>query len=129
MPDNAVEVRGLTKTYGSGFKALKNVNLDIGRGEIFALAPGQEGVPICRIEPDCLRRRSAGACGGSVAGQRITCWRRIGSGRVRQRCGHRVPSPPLRPGRTLCRVPLVAPPGFASDSAVFPDYGNTGKAR
>jgi hypothetical protein len=90
------------------------------RGEIFALAPGQEGVPICRIEPDFLRRRSAGACGGSVARQRITCWRQIGGGRVRQRCGHRVPSPPRRPGRTLCRVPLVAPPGFASDSAVFP---------
>jgi len=43
-----------------------------------------------------------------------------GGGRVLQRCGHRVPSPPLRPGRTLCRVPLVAPPGFASGSAVFP---------
>ena len=42
------------------------------RGEIFALAPGQEGVPICRVEPDCLRRRSAGACRGFVAGQRIT---------------------------------------------------------
>ena len=32
-----IEVRGLSKTYASGFKALKNVNLDIYRGEIFAL--------------------------------------------------------------------------------------------
>src|SRR3982751_399300 len=30
-------VANLSKTYGSGFKALKNVNLDIKRGEIFAL--------------------------------------------------------------------------------------------
>lgn len=32
-----IEVRGLSKTYASGFKALKNVNLEIRRGEIFAL--------------------------------------------------------------------------------------------
>ena len=34
---NIVSVRGLTKTYASGFQALKNVHLDIRRGEIFAL--------------------------------------------------------------------------------------------
>src|SRR6478609_7530428 len=33
----ALEVRNLSKTYASGFKALKNINLDIRRGEIFAL--------------------------------------------------------------------------------------------
>jgi ABC-2 type transport system ATP-binding protein len=32
-----ISVSNLSKTYGSGFKALKNVNLDIRRGEIFAL--------------------------------------------------------------------------------------------
>ncbi|MBR0963284.1 ABC transporter ATP-binding protein [Bradyrhizobium diazoefficiens] len=32
-----ISVTNLSKTYGSGFKALKNVNLDIRRGEIFAL--------------------------------------------------------------------------------------------
>jgi len=32
-----VSVRNLSKTYGSGFEALKNVSLDIRRGEIFAL--------------------------------------------------------------------------------------------
>ncbi len=32
-----ISVAGLAKTYGSGFKALKNVSLDIRRGEIFAL--------------------------------------------------------------------------------------------
>ena len=32
-----ISVSSLSKTYGSGFKALNNVNLDIKRGEIFAL--------------------------------------------------------------------------------------------
>ncbi len=32
-----ISVRNLTKTYASGFQALKNVNLEIRRGEIFAL--------------------------------------------------------------------------------------------
>jgi len=32
-----IEVRGLSKTYASGFEALKNVDLEIRRGEIFAL--------------------------------------------------------------------------------------------
>jgi ABC-2 type transport system ATP-binding protein len=36
MP-SIISVANLSKTYGSGFTALKNVNLDIRRGEIFAL--------------------------------------------------------------------------------------------
>jgi ABC-2 type transport system ATP-binding protein len=32
-----VSVRGINKTYASGFEALKNIHLDIRRGEIFAL--------------------------------------------------------------------------------------------
>ncbi|MDF4003778.1 ABC transporter ATP-binding protein [Luteibacter sp. PPL201] len=36
-PDAIVAVRGLSKTYKSGFQALKRVDLDIHRGEIFAL--------------------------------------------------------------------------------------------
>lgn len=32
-----IQIRGLTKTYAGGFQALKNVSLDINRGEIFAL--------------------------------------------------------------------------------------------
>jgi len=32
-----VSIRGLGKTYADGFEALKNINLDIQRGEIFAL--------------------------------------------------------------------------------------------
>jgi ABC-2 type transport system ATP-binding protein len=35
--DSIISVRGLSKTYKSGFQALKNVDLDIRRGEIFAL--------------------------------------------------------------------------------------------
>lgn len=35
--DNAVSIAGVTKTYATGFEALKGVNLDIRRGEIFAL--------------------------------------------------------------------------------------------
>ena len=36
MP-SIISVSNLSKTYGSGFKALNNINLDIERGEIFAL--------------------------------------------------------------------------------------------
>jgi ABC-2 type transport system ATP-binding protein len=32
-----ISVRNLTKTYASGFQALKNIDLDIRQGEIFAL--------------------------------------------------------------------------------------------
>src|SRR5437773_1232053 len=32
-----ISVSGLTKTYASGLHALKNINLEIARGEIFAL--------------------------------------------------------------------------------------------
>ncbi|MEO8543407.1 MAG: ABC transporter ATP-binding protein [Burkholderiaceae bacterium] len=32
-----VSIRGVSKTYAGGFEALKNINLDIRRGEIFAL--------------------------------------------------------------------------------------------
>ena len=32
-----ITVKNLTKTYASGFQALKNIDLDIRRGEIFAL--------------------------------------------------------------------------------------------
>lgn len=35
--DSIVRVRGLSKIYAGGFQALKNINLDIRRGEIFAL--------------------------------------------------------------------------------------------
>src|SRR3954470_10946957 len=34
---NIISVSGLSKTYASGFKALKNINLDIRQGEILAL--------------------------------------------------------------------------------------------
>jgi len=37
MPPPIISVTHLSKTYGSGFKALKDINLEIGRGEIFAL--------------------------------------------------------------------------------------------
>jgi hypothetical protein len=33
-----ISVAGLSKTYASGFEALKGINLDIRRGEIFALS-------------------------------------------------------------------------------------------
>ena len=37
MQDSIISVRDLSKSYASGFQALKNINLDIRRGEIFAL--------------------------------------------------------------------------------------------
>ena len=36
-PDAIISVQNLSKTYDTGFNALKNINLDIKRGEIFAL--------------------------------------------------------------------------------------------
>ena len=36
MP-NIISIKNLSKTYATGFRALKNVDLDIRRGEIFAL--------------------------------------------------------------------------------------------
>jgi ABC-2 type transport system ATP-binding protein len=35
--DSVISISGLSKTYATGFQALKNVSLDIRRGEIFAL--------------------------------------------------------------------------------------------
>jgi len=37
IPDPVIDVRGLTKTYATGFQALKSIDLTIRRGEIFAL--------------------------------------------------------------------------------------------
>ena len=42
MPDaslvsSIISIANLSKTYASGFQALKSINLDIRRGEIFAL--------------------------------------------------------------------------------------------
>ena len=37
MPDAILAIAGLSKTYASGFHALKNIDLQIRRGEIFAL--------------------------------------------------------------------------------------------
>ncbi|MEP6789946.1 MAG: ABC transporter ATP-binding protein [Ramlibacter sp.] len=37
MPETVLSIRGLSKTYATGFSALKNVDLEIRRGEIFAL--------------------------------------------------------------------------------------------
>lgn len=37
MHNHVISVQNLTKTYASGFQALKGINLDIRRGEIFAL--------------------------------------------------------------------------------------------
>jgi len=37
MPDAILTIQGLAKTYASGFQALKQVDLEIRRGEIFAL--------------------------------------------------------------------------------------------
>ena len=37
MPDNQISINNLSKIYDNGFKALKNINLEIKKGEIFAL--------------------------------------------------------------------------------------------
>ena len=35
--DSVIQISGLTKTYASGLQALKNIDLEIRKGEIFAL--------------------------------------------------------------------------------------------
>tara|TARA_B100000700_G_scaffold203738_1_gene224013 strand:+ start:37 stop:972 length:936 start_codon:yes stop_codon:yes gene_type:complete len=37
MSDNQISINNLSKIYDNGFKALKNINLDIKKGEIFAM--------------------------------------------------------------------------------------------
>ena len=37
MSDNQIVISGLNKVYDNGFDALKNINLDIKKGEIFAM--------------------------------------------------------------------------------------------
>jgi len=37
MSNNQISITNLSKTYDNGFKALKNINLDIKKGEIFAM--------------------------------------------------------------------------------------------
>jgi ABC-2 type transport system ATP-binding protein len=37
MPESIISIKKLTKTYASGYQALKNIDLEIRRGEIFAL--------------------------------------------------------------------------------------------
>ena len=37
MSDNQIAINGLSKVYDNGFNALKNINLNIKKGEIFAM--------------------------------------------------------------------------------------------
>ena len=37
MTDKLISIQNLSKTYNDSFQALKNVSLDINKGEIFAL--------------------------------------------------------------------------------------------
>ena len=37
MSDNQIVINNLSKVYDNGFKALKNINLNIKKGEIFAM--------------------------------------------------------------------------------------------
>ena len=37
MSDNQISINNLSKIYDNGFEALKNINLDIKKGEIFAM--------------------------------------------------------------------------------------------
>ena len=44
--DSIISIKGLSKTYNSGFEALKTVDLEINRGEILALlGPNGAGKP------------------------------------------------------------------------------------
>ena len=79
MPPPIISVANLSKTYGSGFKALNNINLEIKRGEIFALlGPNGAGKTtlisiICGIAN--LSRGHASLVGGHDINDAITARR------------------------------------------------------
>ena len=56
MQQPIISVSGLSKTYASGFQALKSVDLDIRRGEIFALL-GPNGAGKTTLISHHLRHR------------------------------------------------------------------------
>ena len=37
MAEKQIEIKNLSKVYDNGFKALSNINLEINKGEIFAM--------------------------------------------------------------------------------------------
>jgi ABC-type Mn2+/Zn2+ transport system ATPase subunit len=53
-----ISVRNLSKTYTSGFQALKGINLEIRRGEIFALLGPNGAVMMSSLPTARLDRRS-----------------------------------------------------------------------
>ena len=68
--ETVLAVSGVSKTYASGFQALKNINLDIRRGEIFALLGPNGAGKTTLISIICgLVNRSAGTV--TVAGHDI----------------------------------------------------------
>lgn len=70
LPNPVLEISNLSKTYASGFQALKDVSLDIRRGEIFALLGPNGAGKTTLISIVCgLVNRSAGTV--TVAGHDI----------------------------------------------------------
>ena len=58
---NVIQISNLSKSYASGFKALKSINLEIRRGEIFALlGPNGAGKTSTVEILEGLRPRTAG---------------------------------------------------------------------
>ena len=78
----AISVRGLDKTYATGFTALRDINLDIRRGEIFALLGPNGAGKTTLISTICgIVRRSGGTvtvCGHDIAADYRAARRAIG---------------------------------------------------
>ena len=52
-----ISISNLSKTYASGHRALKGVNLEIRKGEIFARLPGESAIGrLPRVIDEALRR-------------------------------------------------------------------------
>jgi len=70
MP-SIISIKNLTKTYASGFQALKGVSLEIERGEIFALlgpnGAGQDDAHRNHLRASSTRRAGASSPTGMTS--------------------------------------------------------------
>ncbi len=81
-----ISIKGLTKTYASGFVALKQIDLEIGKGEIFALLGPNGAGKTTLISIVC---GIVTPSGGTVTGRRARHRARLPRGAVQRSASSR----------------------------------------